>query len=108
MNNYRSLSTIAFATLLVIAGALMQWECSIEPPAPVAPSTVTKNGSAETPATVSTEYPDLAIDSARLAGSVKFSSKVFKPTDCAVVESCITAGKRRLMRFRRSHSKLRH
>ncbi|HTK82746.1 MAG TPA: lysyl oxidase family protein [Bacteroidota bacterium] len=101
MNNYKALY-IAFAGIILIVLAFMQWDCSTEPPTPIAPSTGTKIGTqppTETPVTVTTAYPDITIDSARLAGSIKFSGKVFKPTDCAVVESCIVSGKRRIMRF---------
>ena len=90
-----------FAAIMILA-ALLEWSCTTETSAPPSPSDSELSSThavQNNPATASTGYPDLTIDSARLAGSIKFSSKVFKTTDCAVVESCITAGKRRLMRF---------
>src|SRR5437762_2806064 len=46
-----------------------------------------------------TGLPDLTIDAERLASSVVVKTKVFKENDCAVVEGCAGAGKRKLMRF---------
>ncbi len=44
--------------------------------------------------------PDLTIDAARLASSAVVKTAVFKSTDCAVIESCVTGtGKRKLLRF---------
>ena len=44
--------------------------------------------------------PDLAVDQTRLQSSVVFRTQVFKSTDCAVVEGCVTgSGKRKLMKF---------
>src|SRR5260221_10855420 len=101
MNRERSLFFVLSAAFLV-ASAMVIWGCNTEPPTPVGPA-VPKNTAMgkfnQSPSTLTAGHPDLAVDSARLAGSIKFSSKVFKPTDCAVVESCIAPGKRNLMRF---------
>ncbi len=92
----RSLSYIGVLIISVLIG----WQCATEPSTPVTPAGTGAiqqknpvNGS------ITTGYPDLAIDSARLAQSIKFSSKVFKSTDCAVNEGCAVAGKRKLVRF---------
>ncbi len=87
---------------LCVTSAIVEWGCTAEQPTPVGPA-VTKNNTVgkfdQSTSSVTTGFPDLTVDTVRLAGSVKFSSKVFKSTDCAVVESCITVGKRNLMRF---------
>jgi hypothetical protein len=44
--------------------------------------------------------PDLIVDDAYLDSSVTFSSRNFKPNDCAVQEGCVGAnGRRKLLRF---------
>ena len=43
--------------------------------------------------------PDLTIDANRLASSVTVKTKVFKASDCVVVEGCAGVGKRKLLRF---------
>ena len=45
-------------------------------------------------------FPDLTVDQTRLQSSIVFRTQVFKSTDCAVVEGCVTgSGKRTLMKF---------
>ena len=89
-----------FATMFVVY-IMIGWQCTSNESTPVSPGNRQQNViQRETiPSSVLTGYPDLAIDSARLVRSIKFSSKVFKSTDCAVVESCIAPGKRILVRF---------
>ena len=85
--------------VLVLLAAFIGWQCSNEPSSPAGPANrvaAEKNQSVESPAT---GYPDLTIDSARLAQSIRFSSKMFKSSDCAVAEGCIVPGKRKLIRF---------
>ncbi len=44
--------------------------------------------------------PDLTINQDRLRTSIVFRKQVFKSTDCAIVEGCVTgSGKRSLMKF---------
>jgi hypothetical protein len=46
------------------------------------------------------DLPDIAIDGARAAASMKIQPQNFKATDCALVEGCVDApGRRRLLRF---------
>ena len=94
------LRSFLFATMFVVY-IMIGWQCTSNESTPVSPGNRQQNViQQETiPSSVLTGYPDLAIDSARLARSIKFSSKVFKSTDCAVIESCIIPGKRTLVRF---------
>ena len=47
-----------------------------------------------------TLMPNITINATRLQSSVIFRTAQFKPTDCAVVEGCVSGvGKRRLMKF---------
>jgi hypothetical protein len=44
--------------------------------------------------------PNITINAARLQSSVVFRTALFKPTDCAIVEACVSGtGKRSLMKF---------
>jgi hypothetical protein len=49
--------------------------------------------------TASAALPDLVIDKPLLAGSVEIQKATFAGADCAVVESCIATGNRRLLKF---------
>ena len=101
MKNQPVLRTFLFATTLVLC-VVIGWMCTANEPTPVSPGITPQKVVRQptTPSSVLTGHPDLAIDSARLARSIKFSTKVFKSTDCAVAEGCITTpGKRNLVRF---------
>ena len=81
--NQRINRSFVFATVLVMC-AILWWGCTTEQSAPTSPVITTKNSSLQksgVQANITTGYPDLAIDSARLARSIKFSAKTFKPTD---------------------------
>jgi len=44
--------------------------------------------------------PNITINPARLQASVSFKTQQFKPTDCAIVESCVSgSGKRSMLKF---------
>ncbi|MBI3541997.1 MAG: hypothetical protein HY075_01800 [Deltaproteobacteria bacterium] len=43
--------------------------------------------------------PDLVVDGPALSSSWRVTTEEFSPTDCAVVEGCVGAGTRRLLRF---------
>jgi hypothetical protein len=66
-----------------------------EPPTTGGPSTC-----GFTPCVPGKPCPDLVVDADDLKGSIVITERTFQPTDCAIVEGCIThAGTRRLLRF---------
>ena len=88
--------------LIVIGG--IEWRCTPEVNQPITNNTTfdkqaPNQNSISLTTTTSVGFPDLTIDSARIANSLKIQWKQFRSTNCAVVEECATSGKRRLMRF---------
>ena len=97
-------------SIFILLTGIIGWYCSKQLDNPTSPTMTpaTEQPSANSPSLghsggvleSKTGYPDLTVDSARLANSIQFQTKVFKSTDCAVVEGCISLpGKRRLLRF---------
>src|SRR5262245_32311709 len=57
-------------------------------------------GATATFAQVTNPLPNITINAARLQSSVVFRTAQFKPTDCAIVDGCVSgSGKRNLMKF---------
>lgn len=93
----------------ILPTALIGWYCAKQLDNPTSPTTapVTKPPSANSPSLSQsggvvesqTGYPDLTVDSARLANSIQTQTRNFKLTDCAVVEGCALPGRRKLLRF---------
>ena len=94
---------LVLSAIFLLTGALIEWACNTGPQSPVSPNGANNGSSGKSVHNQSPQavgYPDLTVDTARLAHSISFSWKIFKATDCAVVESCITVpGKRKLLRF---------